>query len=247
MQREYHRWYSNRLGQDAELLVFGHAGARVLVFPTAMGRFYEYEDHGMVEVLRDRIDGGKVQLYCLDGDDRRGLYDRGISPEERIRRVVDFENYVLAEVLPLSEIKNPGSPLVAHGCSLGAFHAVNLAFRHPHLFGGLMALSGRYDLTRAMGCYTDLLDGHYDQDVYFNTPSHFVSLLSDATLLNELRRLEIRLVIGEADVFLENNRAFSEALWTKGIGHAFHVWDGEAHTFREWREMLRVYPVPCAG
>jgi esterase/lipase superfamily enzyme len=34
MNREYHRWYSHRLGRDMELLIFGHAGAKVLVFPT---------------------------------------------------------------------------------------------------------------------------------------------------------------------------------------------------------------------
>ena len=31
MQREYHRWLSNDLGRDMELLCFGHAGTRVLV------------------------------------------------------------------------------------------------------------------------------------------------------------------------------------------------------------------------
>ena len=33
------------------MLVFGHAGAPVLVFPTSQGRFYEFEDRGMVDVL----------------------------------------------------------------------------------------------------------------------------------------------------------------------------------------------------
>jgi esterase/lipase superfamily enzyme len=31
-----------------ELLVFGHAGPKVLVFPTRDGRFYEYENLGLV-------------------------------------------------------------------------------------------------------------------------------------------------------------------------------------------------------
>ena len=37
MNREYHKWYSPRLGRDMELLVFGHAGLPVLVFPTSGG------------------------------------------------------------------------------------------------------------------------------------------------------------------------------------------------------------------
>ncbi len=32
-----------------ELLVFGHAGLPVLVFPTSGGRFYEFEDQGMYD------------------------------------------------------------------------------------------------------------------------------------------------------------------------------------------------------
>ena len=44
MNREYHRWYSPSLERDMELLVFGHSGARTLVFPTSMGRFFQWED-----------------------------------------------------------------------------------------------------------------------------------------------------------------------------------------------------------
>jgi hypothetical protein len=46
VNREHHRWHSPSLGRDMELLVFGHAGARMLVFPTSMGRFFEWEDRG---------------------------------------------------------------------------------------------------------------------------------------------------------------------------------------------------------
>jgi len=46
MHREYQHWYSPSLGREMELLIFGHAGARVLVFPTSMGRFFEWEDRG---------------------------------------------------------------------------------------------------------------------------------------------------------------------------------------------------------
>lgn len=52
MNREYHRWYSHRLGRDMELLIFGHAGAKVLCFPTGDGRFYEYENLRLVESPR---------------------------------------------------------------------------------------------------------------------------------------------------------------------------------------------------
>src|ERR1041385_6152169 len=65
MNREYHKWYSHRLGRDMELLIFGHAGTPTLVFPTSQGRFYEYEDRGMVWAMTGKIDAGALQLFCV--------------------------------------------------------------------------------------------------------------------------------------------------------------------------------------
>jgi esterase/lipase superfamily enzyme len=63
MNREYYKWYSERLGRPMELLVFGHAGEPALVFPTSGGRFFEFEDRGMVAALADKIDAGRLQLF----------------------------------------------------------------------------------------------------------------------------------------------------------------------------------------
>jgi esterase/lipase superfamily enzyme len=35
-------------------------------FPTSGGRFYEFEDHGVVAALAAKIDSGQLQLYCVD-------------------------------------------------------------------------------------------------------------------------------------------------------------------------------------
>lgn len=70
MQREYHRWYSERLGREMELLVFGHAGAKVLVFPTRDGRFYEYEQLRMVQQIAHKLEAGQLQLFCVDSIDK---------------------------------------------------------------------------------------------------------------------------------------------------------------------------------
>jgi esterase/lipase superfamily enzyme len=61
MHREYHRWFSHRLNRDMELLVYGHAGAKVLVFPTRDGNFHEYEDLSIVYTLADKIDAVGIQ------------------------------------------------------------------------------------------------------------------------------------------------------------------------------------------
>ncbi len=49
-----------------ELLIFGHAGARVLVFPTSIGRFYEWEDRGMMAILGEQLANGWLQVFCVD-------------------------------------------------------------------------------------------------------------------------------------------------------------------------------------
>jgi esterase/lipase superfamily enzyme len=42
MIREYHKGYSSHLGRQMELLIFGHAGLPVVVFPTSCGRFFDF-------------------------------------------------------------------------------------------------------------------------------------------------------------------------------------------------------------
>lgn len=78
MNREYHKWWSDRLKRDMELLVFGHAGAKVLVFPSRQARFYEYEKLGMVEALRHKIEQGSLQLFCVDSVDAKTSIASGL-------------------------------------------------------------------------------------------------------------------------------------------------------------------------
>jgi esterase/lipase superfamily enzyme len=241
MHREHHRWFSERLGRDMDLLVFGHAGAKVLVFPTRDGRFHEYEELRLVAALGHKIQAGQLQLYCVDSVDWESLYCFWCQPADRIRRHQAFEEYILNEVLPLMAHKNAHPCTIAHGVSLGAFHAVNIAFRHPHLFQKVAAFSGRYDLTLNVEQFQDLFSGYRDDLIYFHTPSQFLPNLDCPHRLAALRRMDIVIVIGKEDPFLDNNRHLSRALWDKGIWHALHEWDGRAHQGYDWRRMAPLY------
>ena len=241
MHREYHNWFSPNLNRDMELLVFGHAGARVLVFPTRRGRFHEYEDLGLVNALADRLENGWLQLFCVDSVDRESIYNRYIPPPDRIRRHGQYEQYILNEVLPFSRLKNPQPFMISHGCSLGAYHAANIAFRNPQWFGKLVALSGRYDLATPVAEFRGLFDDYYDEDIYFHNPNHFLPNLADTVVLDELRRMQIVMTVGAADPFLGSNLALSEALWAKNILHEFHIWDGRAHQADDWHKMVQLY------
>jgi len=244
MLREYHKWYSHRLGRDMELLVFGHGGPRVIVFPTRQGRFFDYENFGLVASLADRLERGVLQLFCVDSVDSESLYAWYRHPRDRITRHQRFEDYIIEEVVPLTSLMNPHSHLVAHGCSFGAFHSVNISFRHPDKFGEVVAFSGRYDLTTQLGPFADLFDGYYDEDIYFHTPNHFVQNLTDNHLLGLLRRMRIVLVIGADDPFYGSNMRLSHILNEKSVSHELYTWDGTAHRARYWRHMVRHYLVP---
>jgi esterase/lipase superfamily enzyme len=224
-----------------ELLVFGHAGAKVLVFPTREGRFYDYENWGLVDALRHTIDDGNIRLYCVDGVDSESLYCKSAPPPARVARHRHYERYILEEVIPMMQSENGCPSLIAHGCSIGAYHATNLALRYPKLFCKVVALSGRYDLTKAFGPFEDLFSGHYDQDVYFITPTHFLPSLHDPSFLDPLRQMDITLAVGEQDPFHDSNQALSRLLAEKDIPHRLAIWPGEAHRARYWREMVRHY------
>lgn len=217
-----------------ELLVFGRGGARLLVFPTSQGRFFEWEDRGMVDALRQQLERGWIQLWCVDSVDAGTWYARELPPDERARRHVRYERYILDEVIPLTWSRNPNPFLILAGASFGAYHAVNLAFRHPGTADRVIGLSGMYDIKR-------LLPGHSGDDVYYNDPSHFMLHEQDPTRLEALRRLDIILAIGRDDPNRADNEHLSGALWSKRIWHALRLWDGWCHDWPWWREMIVRY------
>ncbi len=224
-----------------ELLIFGHAGDPIIFFPTRTARFYDYENWQVIDAIRRKIETGAIQVYCLDSVDKESFYAKHLHPSERILRHLQYEKYILEEVLPLVQHKNPHDTVVAAGCSLGAWHAANLAFKNPHLFHKVVGLSGRYDLTITLEHFDDLFDGYRDQNIYFNMPSQYIPFLYDDAIIEKLRKLEIVFVVGEKDIFLENNLTLSNSLWSKNILNALHLWDGESHKARYWRHMVQLY------
>ncbi len=244
MNREYHRWYSPHLGRDMELLVFGHAGAKVLVFPTRAARFHEYENLRIVETLRHKIEAGELQLFCVDSIDEESFYAFWVRPRDRVVRHMAYEEYIVREVVPFMNEKNNTPYTISHGCSMGAFHAANVAFRHPDLFQKLAAFSGRYDPTLEVEHFKDLLDGHRDHNVFSNSPVNYLPYV-DGWRLDLLRQMEIVLVIGREDPFLENNHHLSRVLTDKEIPHTLVEWEDRAHRGYYWRRMAPQYLCRC--
>jgi len=230
VQRDYIKDYSRSLGRDMELLHFGHAGVPLLVFPTSMGRFYQWEDFGMVAGIGDHIESGSVQLICLDSVDGESWYARDRPPAERVWRHLQYESYIVDEILP----RLPGAPITC-GASFGAFHSVLLAARHPNLVRGYIAMSGAFDTTR-------WLDGYHDDNVYYTNLVEFLPGLSDEAYLGPMRAHHPKAIVtGADDPNVEDSRRVGGLLQSKGIQVGLEIWPGWAHDWPYWKDMLRRY------
>jgi esterase/lipase superfamily enzyme len=234
MHREHVHWHSPALGRDMEMLVFGHAGARMLVFPTSMGRFFEWEDQGMVGALGHHIEQGWLQLYCVDSVDAESWYHKGRHPHDRAEVHARYDAYLRDEVLPLTRHRNPNPFCITAGASFGAYHAVTFGLRYPDLVGRAIGMSGLYDIREQTGGFTDATVYHYN-------PAQFVAGEHEPGRRRALAKLDLILAIGRDDPMRRANEAFSHDLWAAGIWHAFRIWDGWAHDWPWWREMITRY------
>ena len=63
INEQYYKWHSPSLDHDVEMLVFGHAGQPVILFPTSKGEYYQNKDQGMITAARGFLESGKVKIY----------------------------------------------------------------------------------------------------------------------------------------------------------------------------------------
>lgn len=217
-----------------DLLVFGHSGARVLVFPTSQGRFYEWEDRDMVSALGDSIERGLLQLYCVDSVDAESWYAWHKHPSARAWRHHQYMRYLYDEVLPLSIQKNDNPFLMTMGASFGAFHAMSFGLRFPEKVDRVLGFSGLYDIR-------GFTSGYSDDMVYGYNPMQFMANEHDEARLAALRHVDIVMATGNGDRLIGSARAMSGVLWRAGVGNALREWEGWSHDWSYWMQMMLTY------
>lgn len=216
-------------------LVFGHAGTPMIVFPTSMGAFFDYEDRGMVAAISDKIDAGIVQLFCVTTLDSETFYGKHLPPRTRIDRYLQWESYLIDEAVPFVQRTNGSHTMGVTGCSFGAYHALTMALRHPDVLTSCITMGGAFNIEGFLG-------GYYDHDVYLLCPPHFLPGLSANFYLDRFRRNKWVLVTGEADVCRHETEHIAALLDAKRIPHSLHIWgDGSVHDWPEWQKMARAY------
>jgi esterase/lipase superfamily enzyme len=218
-----------------ELLAYGERGFPVVVFPTSGGRFHEYEDRGMIHALHPKIERGELQVICVDTVDRESWYNRGAHPADRLHRQNAFDAYLVHELTPFVRDRTSWPQLATTGCSLGGYHAINFALRHPDIVTYTVSMSGAFDIPKRF------LDGYYNQDAYFHSPLDYLPGLSDEWFLEHYRRNYYVLVTGNHDPLFDNNVRLAHVFGVKGIPHLLDVWEGFGHDWPWWQRMAQKF------
>lgn len=238
MNKQYVGLYSPAIGADGTVIVHGHYGRPLLVFPSEQGAPHDYENNGMVGANSDLVEGGRVKIYCVDSFDKQSWVDDDIPLEERARRHSLYEDWIVNQVVPFI-FEDCGGPqeIITTGCSFGAYHAANFALKRADLFPIAICQSGVYDVGH-------LGWGERGETTYFNNPMDYVSHLHGDHLEWLRSRVSLLLIAGQGmwedtTGALESTRAFAGVLASKGIPHELDLWGHDVpHDWPSWRRQI---------
>jgi esterase/lipase superfamily enzyme len=238
MERLLTSWYSPRLQKEMPIAVYGHYGFALLLVPTAAADYLEYERFQLIDVLAPFLDEGKIKVYSINSINNESWMNDQMDPRHKIIRHRQFNSYVYDEVVPfIRSHSSQDTPIIICGASFGALHSMNLFLKRPDLFNGVIAMSGVYDLTE----YTK---GYYDDDVYFNSPQHYMPNLTDHDILEQIRRSHHIHIFSGSGAYEDPKASgtFARILYDKGINYELDVWGPDwPHDWNTWRAVLPHY------
>ena len=238
MKRELTSWYSPSLAKEMPVATYGDYGIALLLVPTAAADYLEYERFQLIDSIKDFINGGKVKVFSINSINNESWLNNEMLPEHKAIRHNQFNNYVFDEVIPFVKTHTShDTPIIVSGASFGALHSMNLFLKRPDIISGAIAMSGVYDLTE----YTK---GYWDEQVYYNSPVHYVPNLTDHNILETIRRSNhIHILSGNGSYEAPDAaRNFAGILDSKAIPYELDICgDDIKHDWPTWRAMLPHY------
>lgn len=237
MEIEYFKWFSHHLNQEMELKVYGFGGKPLLIFPPQSGRFFDFENFGMISSIETFINAGRIKAITVDSVDSQSWANWESHPAERARRHEEYDRYIMNEVIPFIRRHGEDAEMkcLVSGASMGAYHACNFFFRHPDAFDGLIALSGLYKLNMFIGDYMDDL-------VYFNSPLAYLPENEEEWYLNQYRNSQIIFCVGQGaweDDMLLDTQEMQCILEEKSIPFWVDYWGVDVnHDWPWWQKQL---------
>ncbi len=200
MHIRYYKEYSHHLGREMEFKVYGHGGLPFIVFPCQDGKFFDFEDRGMVGTVANHIEAGRLQLFCVSSVDAESWSLVNEDHHARIMWHEQWFKYICEEFVPrLHEIHaetdgtDYSGKIMLTGASMGGYHSVNFYLRRPDLFGGCLSLSGLFHGEYFFKNYSDIM-------IYYNSPTDFMrNMPADHPLVEQYRQGTIILCSGQGD------------------------------------------------
>jgi len=245
MEIRYFKHYSRNLDRDMEFKVYGHAGRPVLFIPCEGGRFYDYEDFGMIDHWAQWIEEGRCCIYTVDSIDHETYLSQG-NPGHRIWRHEQWYNYIIEELVPyirfLSQERNGyDQGIMTFGCSMGAMHGANLFFRRPDLFNSVLALSGLYDTGDFFGDYMD-------ETLYNNCPNYYLANMpNDHYYIGMYNERKMVFCVGQGaweDELKASTGRLGQVLYEKGIHAQVDFWGLDVNHDWDWWYKQTAYYLP---
>jgi len=122
------------------------------------------------------------------------------------------------------------------GCSMGGLHSANFYFRRPDMFDSMISLSGVFDA----GLF---FHGYMDENVYANSPLHFLpNMPDDHPWLDLYRQGNIVFCCGRGaweDKMIADSTRLDEILTAKGVPHWADFWGYDVnHDWPWWKKQL---------
>ncbi len=219
----------------ARLIAYGHWGRPLLVFPSELGKRWDWEDSGMIGALEPLLESGRVKVYCVDSADAWSWRADDVPIEQRARRHGDYERWI-ADVAGFIHA-DAGGEIIVTGASFGAYHAANFSLKRVDLFPLAICMSGVYDVS-VVGW------GERGDAVYFNNPVDYVQQLHGEHLDWLRSRVSLLLVCGQGQWedttgALESTKGFASLLAEKGIRHELDLWGHDVpHDWPSWQAQI---------
>ena len=234
MHFERRSQWSGELGREMAFNVYGHAGKPIIVFPSSGGSQNEYGDFGMIEACREFIDRGVVRFYTPDSYDSESWLSGYKSGHDMALAHDAYDRYIINEFVPLIRYESGWTGgMMATGCSMGGYHTINFALRHPDLFDVAVALSGVYDARFFTGDY------HGDEVIYHNSPLDYLWNQEDAWFIDHYRNNRFIVAVGQGaweEPHVSDTRALERAFQAKSLPAWFDYWGEDvAHDWPWWR------------
>ena len=230
IHEEFHKWYSPAIGREFEMLVFGHSGQPVILFPTSKGSYYQNKDQGLIATAGWFLEQGMVRIYCPESIDGLSWYNKSVPPAIRAYNHDCYDRLIREEVVSRAQNETGHARMAMAGCSFGGYHAVNFSFRHPQLCSYCFSMSGAFNIRQ-------FVDGYYDDNIYFNNPVDFIPNDNDPALWN----MGIILGTAEYDICKADNECLSNILRQKNIQHWLDIRPHANHDWPVWKEMFPDY------